>query len=75
MLCDLNSHIKSQIDQCTQVVCVNSSLLFEYYKRGMEAYHSIQDYYRAQLKKDGSFVYDVLQGTKCGSNAVSFEIN
>ena len=52
---------------CTQVICVPSSLEFEYYKRGKEASSTISYDY---LSSTDSYVFDVLQGTKCGNNSV-----
>ena len=69
MLVNYFHSFKSQKNLCSQVVCVKSSKLFEYYKKGYEVYSNISD---TKYGRDGTYVSDVLQGTKCGKNAVCF---
>ena len=60
-------YFNSQKDLCSQVVCVKSSAVFEYYKKGYEVYSNISD---INYWIDETYVFDVLQGTKCDKNAV-----
>ena len=61
----------SQKDVCSQVVCVKSSAVFEYYKKGYEVYSNISD---TKYWEDGTYVLDVLQGTKCDKNSVRYTL-
>ena len=49
------------------MVCVKSSKLFEYYRKGYGVDSKISD---TDYQGDDTYVFDALQGTKCGNNAV-----
>ena len=52
-------------------MCVKSSKLFEYYRKGYGVDSKISDTNYAYVFDD-TYVFDALQGTKCGKNAVCF---
>ena len=45
------------------------NLLMKYYKEGAEVFRNVSDF--TGYHQDGTRVFDVLQGTECGNDAVS----
>ena len=67
----LLNKLNLQIDQCSQVICVNEETKRKYYEKGEEVFSKISD---LEFSNDKTNVFDVLEGTKCGYNSVCFTV-